>query len=90
MEQMPCGEFEANAMYFAIGVLAYNLGERLRRPALPETYRTATVAALRWQLYRLAAKLVRPARLWVLQIKADVEKWRLLESAPACCARLAG
>src|SRR5207245_847050 len=25
MEQMPCGEFEANAMYFAIGVLAYNL-----------------------------------------------------------------
>jgi hypothetical protein len=90
MEQMPCGELEANAMYFAIGVLAYNLGERLKRQALPETYRTVTVATLRWKLYRLAAKLVRHARRWVLQIKADVEKWRLLESARACCARLAG
>lgn len=25
MEHMPCGEFEANAMYFSIGVLTYNL-----------------------------------------------------------------
>lgn len=25
MEQMPCGEFEANAMYFSIGVLTHNL-----------------------------------------------------------------
>ncbi|MCL5669799.1 MAG: IS1380 family transposase [Acidobacteria bacterium] len=88
LEQMPCGEFEANALYFAIGVLAYNLGERLKRQALPEAYRTATVTTLRWKLYRLAGKLVRHARLWVLQIKADLEKWRLLESARACCAGL--
>lgn len=27
MEQMPCGELEANAMHFAIGMLAYNLAE---------------------------------------------------------------
>jgi Transposase DDE domain group 1 len=87
-EQMPCGEFEANAMYFAIGVLAYNLAERLKRRVLPEGYRTARVATLRWKLYRLAAKLVRHARLWVLQIKADREKWRLLESARAGCAGL--
>ncbi len=61
---------------------------------LPETawqpYRTATVATLRWKLYRLAAKLVRHARGWVLQIKADLEKWRLLESARLACARLGG
>jgi len=79
MEQMPCGEFEANAMYFAIGVLAYNLAQLLKRRVLPESYRTATVATLRWKLYRLAGKLVRHARGWMLQIKADVEKWRLLE-----------
>lgn len=90
MEQMPCGEFEANAMYFAIGVLAYNLAERLKRQALPASYRTATVATLRWKVYRLAGKLVRHARLWVLQIKADLEKWRLLDSARACCAGLGG
>jgi len=88
MEQMPCGQFEANAMYFAIGVLAYNLAQVLKRRVLPESYGTATVATLRWKLYRLAAKLVRHARCWMLRVKADLEKLELLQSARLCCARL--
>ena len=88
MEQMPCGQFEANALYFAIGVLAYNLAQVLKRRVLPEAYRTVTVATLRWKLYRLAGKLVRHARGWVLQIKADLEKWRLFQSARVCCATM--
>lgn len=88
MEQMPCGEWEANAMYFAIGVLAYNLAQRLKRQVLPESYRTATVATLRWKVYRLAGKLVRHARRLILQVKADTEKWRLLQSARRRCAVL--
>jgi len=88
MEQMPCGQFEANALYFAIGVLAYNLGQLLKRRVLPPSYRTVTVATLRWKVYRLAGKLVRHARGWMLQIKADLEKWRLLQSARVCCATL--
>ena len=90
MEQMPCGEFAANAMYFSIGVLAYNLAQWLKQRVLPATDRTATVATLRWKLYRLAAKLVRHARGWVLRVKADLEKWRLLESAWLACAGLGG
>jgi len=88
MEQMPCGQFDANALYFAIGVLAYNLGQVLKRQVLPESYRTVTVATLRWKLYRLAGKLVRHARKWVLQIKAEAEKWLLLEAARLRCAML--
>jgi hypothetical protein len=88
MEQMPCGQFKANAMYFAIGVLAYNLAQLLKRQVLPVAYRTATVATLRWKLYRLAGKLVRHARGWMLQIRVDPEKWRLLQSARVCCATL--
>jgi len=88
MEQMPCGQFEANAMYFAIGVLAYNLAQLLKRQVLPAAYRTATVATLRWKVYRLAGKLVRHARGWMLQIKADLEKWSLLQSARVRCATL--
>ena len=75
-------------MYFAIGVLSYNLAQVLKRRVLPESYRTATVATLRWKLYRLAAKLVRHARRWVLRIKADLEKCELLQSARLGCARL--
>jgi|GEM_PF-4595994 len=70
------GEFAANAMYFAIGVLAYNLAQRLKRQVLPESYRTATVA-----------KLVRHARDRGLQIKADLEKWQLLAWGRLACAR---
>lgn len=88
MEQMPCGQFAANAVYFAIGVLAYNLAQLLKRQVLPAAYRTATVATLRWKMYRLAGKLVRHARGWRLQIKADLEKWGLLQSARLCCATL--
>jgi hypothetical protein len=88
MEQMPCGQFEANAMYFAIGVLAYNLAQLLKRRVLPAGYRTATVATLRWKVYRLAGKLVRHARGWMLQIRADLEKWGLLQSARVRCATL--
>ena len=88
MEQMPCGQKEANALYFAIGVLAYNLAQLLKRRVLPAAYRTATLATLRWKVYRLAGKLVRPARGLILQIKADTEKWLLLQSARRRCAYL--
>jgi hypothetical protein len=88
MEQLPCGQFAANAMYFAIGVLAYNLAQLLKRRVLPAGYRTATIATLRWKVYRLAGKLVRHARGWMLQIKADLEKWHLLQAARLGCAAL--
>jgi len=88
MEQMPCGQKEANGLYFAIGVLAYNLAQLLKRRVLPEAYRTVTLATLRWKVYRLAGKLVRHARGLILQIKADTEKWWLLQSARRRCAYL--
>jgi hypothetical protein len=88
MEQMPCGQLDANALYFAIGVLAYNLAPLLKRRVLPASYPTATVATLRWKLYGLAGKLVRHARCWMLQIKAERDKWLLLQSARLCGARL--
>jgi hypothetical protein len=88
MEQMPCGQFEANAVYFAVGVLAYNLAQRLKRQVLPVAYRRVTVATLRWKVYRLAGKLVRHARGWMLQIKADGEKWRMLQTARVACATM--
>jgi hypothetical protein len=88
MEQMPCGQREANALYFALGVLAYNLAQLLKRRVLPAAYRTATLATLRWKVYRLAGKLVRQARGLILQIKADTEKWLLLQSARLQCAGL--
>lgn len=63
MEQLPCGQLQANAVFFSIGVLAYNLGLLLKAQLLPPEFRNVTVATLRWQLYRLAGKLIRHARV---------------------------
>jgi len=79
---------EANALYFAIGVLAYNLGQLLKRRVLPPSYGGVTVATLRWKVYRLAGKSVRHTRGWVRQVKADLEKWLLVQSTRLCCATL--
>src|SRR5713226_3496300 len=78
MEQMPCGTQAANSLFFAIGVLAYNLGVLLKAQLLPEEYRHSTVQTLRWQLYRLAGKLVRHGRQWILKVRTNSEKLALL------------
>ena len=88
MEQMPCGQQEANALFFAIGVLAYNLSLVLKAKLLPPEYRQVSVATLRWKLYRLAGKLVRHARVWVLQVRTEGEKLALLQAARRKCYEL--
>ncbi|HYN25777.1 MAG TPA: IS1380 family transposase [Pyrinomonadaceae bacterium] len=88
MEQLPCGQFAANALFFAIGVLAYNLSVLLKVEVLPEEYRHSTVQTLRWQLYRLAAKLVRHGRQWILKVRTDSEKLALLLAVRKKCYEL--
>lgn len=88
MEQLPCGGLEANAMYFAVGVLAYNLGVLMKAELLPAEYRHSTVQTLRWKLYRLAGKLVRHGRQWVLKVRAGSEKLALLLAVRKKCAEL--
>jgi hypothetical protein len=88
MEQLPCGQFTANALFFAIGVLAYNLGLVLKAEALPPEYRHSTVQTLRWQLYRLAGKLVRHGRQWFLKVRTESEKLALLLAVREKCFAL--
>ena len=88
MEQLPCGQFGANAVFFAMGVLAYNLSLLLKVEVLPAAYRHRTVQTLRWQLYRLAAKLVRHGRQWILKVRTDSEKLALLLAVRKKCAEL--
>lgn len=88
MEQLPCGQFDANALFFAIGVLAYNLGLVLKAEVLPAAYRHSTVQILRWQLYRLAGKLVRHGRQWWLKIRTESAKLEVLLAARQKCFAL--
>jgi len=75
MEQMPSGRFEANAMYFAIGVLTYNLYVAHKYFVIGEGYQKRTIHSLRWSLIQIPGKLIRHAGRLILKIAASVEKF---------------
>jgi len=58
MERMPCGQFGANAVFFRIGVLAYNLGRLFVLKTLDISWHHHQVQTLRWKLYGTAGKVV--------------------------------
>lgn len=67
MESLPSGDFGANAFWFALGVLTYNMFVLQKELLLPKEYRPKTIGTLRWALIEIAGKVVRHGRmLWLL------------------------
>ena len=58
MERMPCGQFEANAVFFRIGCIAYNVGRLFVLKTLAKSWHRHQVQTLRWKLYATAGKIV--------------------------------
>ncbi len=68
MERMPCGQFAANAIFFRIGAMAYNLFVMFKTHVLPEGWKKHQVQTVRWRLYQVAARITRHARALSLNI----------------------
>ena len=75
MERMPCGQMAANAVFFRIGVLAYNLFILFKLHALDKSWHKHQIQTLRWRLYQIAGKVVRHAGTLTLKIK---QSWQAL------------
>ena len=58
MERMPCGQFEANAVFFRIGVIAYNTYKLFALHVLDRSWHKHQVQTVRWRLYQIAGKIV--------------------------------
>jgi hypothetical protein len=70
---LPCQLFGANAAWFRINVLTFNLLTALKRRALPERYRLARPKRLRFELFTLPGKLaIHESQLAVQVSAADV------------------
>lgn len=78
MERLPCGQFQANAMFLRIGVLAYNLFLRFKHGALSRDWQACQVRTVRWRLYQTAGHLVRHARRLILKVPTTA--WELFTS----------
>lgn len=72
MERMPCGQFAANAMFFRIGVLAYNVGRLFVLRTLGVGWHRHQVQTLRWKLYETAGKIVFHGRSLWLKVRRQV------------------
>jgi DDE family transposase len=77
MERMPCGQTHANAVFFRIGVIAYNLFIGFKRLACPESWVKQTIATFRWKMVQVAGRIVKHAGGVVLRLMIDLDKLEL-------------
>lgn len=81
LEPLPCGESGAKAVFFRIGVLAYNLFIGFTRLACPAAWASQTIATVRWKLVPGAGRILRHAGRVVLRLVLDAEAlacWRTI------------
>ena len=67
---LPSGKFGANAAWFRLNVLTYNLLTALKRLTLPRDFRTARPKRLRFLLFNTVGKVISHARRTLLRLSA--------------------
>lgn len=77
MEWMPSGDFKANAVHFAIGIMTYNLFLAQKRLTMPLGWKDKTIKSIRWLLVEAAGKLIEHSRSTILKIASGIEKYRI-------------
>ena len=77
MERMPCGQTHANAVFFRIGVLAYNLFMGFKRLSYPGSWEKQTVATFRWKMVQVGGRIVRHVGETALKLMIDLRKLEL-------------
>jgi hypothetical protein len=78
---MPSKRFGANAAWFRINAITFNLLTALKRHALPERYRLARPKRLRFEVFTLPGKLAFHEGL--LSVRASAAEDRLEEVVAA-------
>jgi len=87
LDRLLCGTFAANAVFFRIGVFAYNLFVLFKVLVLPYAWRQCQVRTVRWRLYQVAGKVVRHAGAVILKVQQWF--WGLCEEIRTRCAEAA-
>jgi hypothetical protein len=70
---LPSGKFGANAAWFRLNVLTYNLLTALKRLTLPGDFRTARPKRLRFLLFNTVGKVISHARRTLLRLTGAVQ-----------------
>ena len=65
--RLSCHRFRANEVRLLLGVIAYNLGNLLRRLVLPLPIQSWSLTSLQQRLFKTGGRLIRHARYFILQ-----------------------
>ncbi len=98
---LPAQRFGANAAWFRLNAITYNLFTLLRRRALPERYQFARPKRLRFDLFNLPGELAMPQGELTVSVSTSEERcaelvaareklWRLRRTTAAARAHAAG
>ena len=74
LQYVPCGQFEANAMYYTMGILTFNLLKLMQMMVLPKSWIKKTILSLRRGLFRIVAKVTARGRQFFLQVNKTKEE----------------
>jgi len=66
--RLSCHRFRANEVRLLLGVIAYTLGNLLRRLVLPVTIQEWSLTSLQQRLFKTGGRLIRHARYFTLQL----------------------
>jgi hypothetical protein len=66
--RLSCHRFRASEVRLLLGVIAYNLGNLLRRFVLPVAIQSWSLTSLQQRLFKTGGRLIRHARYFVLQL----------------------
>jgi hypothetical protein len=87
--QMPSGLFGANAAWWAVSILAFNLNAAMKRLALGKDWRNARMKALRFHLIGLPGRVVSHARQLIVRLGGGAQALTRLLDARAKIRALA-
>ena len=66
--RLSCHRFRPNEVRLLLGVIAYNLGNLLRRLVLPLAIQSWTLTSLQQRPFKTGGRLIRHARYLILQL----------------------
>ena len=87
--RLSCHRFRANEVRLLLGVIAYNLGNLLRRLVLPVAIQSLSLTSLQQRLFKTGGRLIRHARYFVLQLAESHLTGRLFRQILGRIERLA-
>lgn len=89
LDYVPSGDFGANAVWFGIGMLAYNLFIASKLFLFPLSWAKKTIRTVRWQFIQMAARVIRRSRRLILRLCSTIrENYAIYTEARLKCAQL--